>query len=67
MLINLYVNDSMGLFLKIKIIDHINDIKTDNRLENLQLVTQKENCKNQRKIEITNLLPIIIIENILKQ
>lgn len=27
------------------VIDHINDIKKDNRLENLQIVTQRENCK----------------------
>lgn len=25
------------------VVDHINDIKTDNRLENLQIVTQREN------------------------
>ena len=27
-------------------IDHINTIKTDNRLENLRCVTHKENCNN---------------------
>jgi len=27
-------------------IDHINTIKTDNRLENLRIVTHKENCNN---------------------
>lgn len=32
------------------VIDHINDVKTDNRLENLQVVTQRENSyKTQRK------------------
>jgi hypothetical protein len=32
------------------IIDHINDIKTDNRLENLQIITQRENSyKTQGK------------------
>ena len=31
-------------------VDHINNIKTDNRLENLQLITQSENMKKlQRK------------------
>lgn len=27
-------------------IDHINTIRTDNRLENLRIVTHKENCNN---------------------
>ena len=27
-----------------KVVDHINDIKTDNRLDNLQVVTQRFNC-----------------------
>ena len=31
------------LLEKDKVIDHINNIKTDNRLDNLQLITQKEN------------------------
>lgn len=32
------------------VIDHINDVKTDNRIENLQIVTQRENaCKTQGK------------------
>ena len=32
------------------VIDHINDVKTDNRLENLQIVTQRYNtCKTQGK------------------
>lgn len=26
------------------VVDHINDIKTDNRLENLQIITQRENA-----------------------
>ena len=29
-----------------KEIDHINTIKTDNRVENLKIVTSKENCNN---------------------
>ena len=31
------------------VIDHINDIKTDNRLVNLQLLTQRENTSKQSK------------------
>ena len=32
------------------VVDHINNIKTDNRLENLQLITNRENTsKDQRK------------------
>lgn len=32
------------------VVDHINDIKTDNRLENLQVITQRENAfKTQGK------------------
>ena len=31
------------------IVDHINNIKTDNRLENLQLITQRENSSKDRK------------------
>lgn len=33
-------------------IDHINTIKTDNRLENLRLVTHKENCNNPLTVAI---------------
>ena len=39
------------------VVDHINNIKTDNRLENLQLITQSQNMKKEhRKGE--NLAPI---------
>ena len=32
-----------------KVIDHINNNKEDNRLLNLQLITQKQNCKKSAK------------------
>ena len=38
-----------GLITDGKVIDHINDNKTDNRLCNLQMITQKENCKKSAK------------------
>jgi len=38
-----------GLISDNKVIDHINDIKADNRLVNLQLVTQQENCQKSAK------------------
>lgn len=30
-------------------VDHINDIRTDNRLENLQLLTHKDNCNKPHR------------------
>lgn len=30
-------------------VDHINHVKDDNRIENLRIVTRKENCKNRSK------------------
>ena len=38
-----------GLIPEGKVIDHINDIRDDNRLSNLQLMTQKENVKKSIK------------------
>ena len=38
-----------GLIPDDKVIDHINDNAEDNRLCNLKLVTQKENCKKSAK------------------
>lgn len=40
-----YINN----FNKDLVIDHINNIKTDNRLDNLQLITQRENCAKDLK------------------
>lgn len=34
-----------------KTIDHINCVRSDNRLENLKWATQKENCNNPKTIE----------------
>lgn len=31
------------------VIDHVNNIKTDNRLENLQIITQRENTSKDQK------------------
>jgi predicted DNA-binding protein (MmcQ/YjbR family) len=33
----------------VEIVDHINNIKTDNRAENLQLISQRENASKDRK------------------
>ena len=38
-----------GIIPEGKVIDHINDIKDDNRLCNLQLMTQQQNCKKSAK------------------
>ena len=38
-----------GIIPEGKVIDHINDDKEDNRLCNLQLVTQQQNCKKSAK------------------
>ena len=38
-------------------VDHINNIKTDNRLENLQLITQSQNLKKEHR-KGKNLPPI---------
>lgn len=34
----------------VMVVDHINNIKTDNRLENLQILTQRENTSKQNRI-----------------
>jgi hypothetical protein len=40
-------------------IDHINGITTDNRIENLRLVTVMENQQNQRKPRVDNKLGLL--------
>lgn len=42
--LNHYTYNSMEL-----VIDHINEVKTDNRLENLRLITNRENCSRSKK------------------
>ena len=32
-------------------IDHINGVRNDNRIENLRVVTHKENCRNVRRLD----------------
>lgn len=32
------------------VVDHINNIRTDNRVENLQLITNRENCIKDKKV-----------------
>lgn len=47
-----------GLIAEGKVIDHINNVKDDNRLDNLQLLTQKEStkkyCKNVNHLHLKN-------------
>ena len=49
------------LILDDKVIDHVNDNKDNNRLRNLQIMTQQENCKSPPK-NVTIHLRIIIIK-----
>lgn len=44
-----------GSTVENKVIDHINDNKTDNRLENLQVLTQKENIWKNRVCDVWEL------------
>jgi len=36
------------------VIDHINGVRTDNRIENLRLVTRKQNQENQQRAMVNN-------------
>ena len=38
-----------GVITDKRVVDHINNIKTDNRLDNLQLITNRENTKKDHK------------------
>jgi len=38
-----------GIITDKRVVDHINNIKTDNRLDNLQLKTQSENTKKENR------------------
>ena len=49
-----------GFIFDGKVIDHISDNKEDNRLSNLQLLTQQKNCKKSAKNVTIPLQPIII-------
>ena len=45
------MNFFFGQITDKRIVDHINNIKTDNRLDNLQLITQSENTIKDHKGE----------------
>ena len=49
MYIDLFGNAIMAYIPHVKVIDHINNDNTDNRICNLQLMTQQENCKKSAK------------------
>ena len=47
---NIQINDCVyNIIPDGKVIDHVNNIKDDNRLCNIQLITQQENCKKSAK------------------
>jgi hypothetical protein len=45
------------------IVDHINNIKTDNRVENLQLITVRQNCSKDRKNKTSKYTGVIYYKN----
>lgn len=48
---------------KLLVVDHINNIKTDNRLENLQLISQRKNCSKDQKNGTSKLVGVYFEES----
>ena len=44
------------------VIDHINNIKTDNNVDNLQLITNRENCSKDRKNGTSKYIGVSLIK-----
>lgn len=44
-------------------VDHINEVKTDNRVENLQLVSNRENCSRSKKNKSSKYTGVCYVKN----